>query len=54
MTKLWFVRGIEACIGIVGGMCEVVCECVGTVCVALQGTLGGCTSSITQDLSFIH
>ena len=24
-------------------MCEVVCECVGTVCVALLGTLGGCT-----------
>ena len=24
-------------------MCEVVCECVGTVCVALLGTLGECT-----------
>ena len=24
-------------------MCEVVYECVGTVCAALLGTLGGCT-----------
>ena len=43
-------------------MCQVVCECVGTVCVALQGThVGECiviladlTSSVGQDVSFTH
>ena len=38
VTKLWFVRGMETCI-----VQEIVCECVGTVCMALLGMLGGCT-----------
>ena len=41
VTKLWFNRRmkIHVCVGIVRGHVWVVCECVGTVCVALLGTV---------------
>ena len=43
VTKLWCVRKMEIYVGIVRGLCGVVRECVGTVCMALLGTFSGCT-----------